>query len=128
MKRLLHVGSMALALLTMSSGSVFAGNILVTGHDTDDHGASVFMNWALSYLLNNGVGNSSNPTNTGARIGYIGNSSANLSSYLGAYDNFAFYDLDNAIMRTRTLLPDDDPAVNTLMAHYHNLLRHWSEM
>ncbi len=38
------------------------------------------------------------------------------------------YDLDMAIIRTRTLLPNDDPAVNALMAHYHNLLRHWSEM
>ncbi|MBN9263905.1 MAG: Fe2+-dependent dioxygenase [Hyphomicrobium sp.] len=38
------------------------------------------------------------------------------------------YDLDRAIMRTRTMLPDDDPAVSALMAHYHNLLRHWAEM
>lgn len=38
------------------------------------------------------------------------------------------YDLDLAIIRTRTQLPNDDPAVNALMAHYHNLLRHWSEM
>lgn len=96
MRNWLPIGSIALALLAASSGPAFAGNILVTGHDTDDHQASVFMNWGLSYLLNNGVGDSSNPTNTGARIGYIGNSLANLSNYLGAYDNFAFYDLDNA--------------------------------
>ena len=38
------------------------------------------------------------------------------------------YDLDMAIIRTRAGLPNDDPAVNALMAHYHNLLRHWSEM
>ena len=38
------------------------------------------------------------------------------------------YDLDMAIIRTRTMLPDDDPAVSGLMAHYHNLLRHWSEL
>lgn len=38
------------------------------------------------------------------------------------------YDLDMAIIRTRGMLPDDDPAVTTLTAHYHNLLRHWSEM
>jgi len=38
------------------------------------------------------------------------------------------YDLDMAIIRTRSLLPDDDPAVTTLMAHYHNLLRHWSDV
>jgi PKHD-type hydroxylase len=25
-------------------------------------------------------------------------------------------------------MPDDDPAVTTLTAHYHNLLRHWAEM
>lgn len=38
------------------------------------------------------------------------------------------YDLDMAIMRIRSTVPDDDPAVTGLMAHYHNLLRHWSEM
>jgi PKHD-type hydroxylase len=38
------------------------------------------------------------------------------------------YDLDLAIIRTRTMLSDDDPAVSALMAHYHNLLRHWSEL
>lgn len=38
------------------------------------------------------------------------------------------YDLDMAIIRARTMLPDDDPAVSALMAHYHNLLRHWSEI
>jgi len=38
------------------------------------------------------------------------------------------YDLDMAIIRTRTMLPNDDPAVSALMAHYHNLLRHWSEL
>jgi PKHD-type hydroxylase len=38
------------------------------------------------------------------------------------------YDLDMAIMQTRARLPDDDPAVTALTAHYHNLLRHWAEM
>ena len=38
------------------------------------------------------------------------------------------YDLDMAIVRIRTQMPDDDPAVSALVAHYHNLLRHWSEM
>jgi PKHD-type hydroxylase len=38
------------------------------------------------------------------------------------------YDLDMAIMRIRTSVPDDDPAVVALMAHYHNLLRHWCEV
>jgi PKHD-type hydroxylase len=38
------------------------------------------------------------------------------------------YDLDMAIIRTRTMLANDDPAVSALMAHYHNLLRHWSEL
>jgi PKHD-type hydroxylase len=37
------------------------------------------------------------------------------------------YDLDMSIMRVRSLLPDDDPAVVGLTAHYHNLLRHWAE-
>jgi PKHD-type hydroxylase len=38
------------------------------------------------------------------------------------------YDLDMSIIRIRSRLPDDDPAVVGLMAHYHNLIRHWSEM
>jgi PKHD-type hydroxylase len=38
------------------------------------------------------------------------------------------YDLDMAIIRTRTMLANDDPAVSALMAHYHNLLRHWSDL
>lgn len=38
------------------------------------------------------------------------------------------YDLDASIIRVRENLPDDDPAVVGLMAHYHNLLRQWSEV
>jgi PKHD-type hydroxylase len=38
------------------------------------------------------------------------------------------YDLDMSIRRVRTALPDDDPAVVRLAAHYHNLIRHWSQM
>ena len=37
------------------------------------------------------------------------------------------YDLDMSIMSVRSRLPDDDPAVVGLSAHYHNLIRHWSE-
>ena len=37
------------------------------------------------------------------------------------------YDLDVSIMSIRSRLPDDDPAVVGLSAHYHNLIRHWSE-
>jgi PKHD-type hydroxylase len=37
------------------------------------------------------------------------------------------YDLDLSIMSVRSRLPDDDPAVVGLTAHYHNLIRHWSE-
>jgi PKHD-type hydroxylase len=37
------------------------------------------------------------------------------------------YDLDNSIRSVRARLPDDDPAVVGLSAHYHNLLRHWAE-
>jgi PKHD-type hydroxylase len=37
------------------------------------------------------------------------------------------YDLDQSIMRIRSGVPDDDPAVVGLTAHYHNLLRHWAE-
>ncbi|HEY0276267.1 MAG TPA: Fe2+-dependent dioxygenase [Paenirhodobacter sp.] len=38
------------------------------------------------------------------------------------------YDLDQSIMRIRAQLPDDDPAVTGLTAHYHNMIRHWAEM
>jgi len=38
------------------------------------------------------------------------------------------YDLDRAIIGTRTRLPDDDPAVLSLANVYHNLLRHWAEL
>lgn len=38
------------------------------------------------------------------------------------------YDLDMSIMSVRSRLPDDDPAVVGLMAHYHNLIRLWSEI
>lgn len=37
------------------------------------------------------------------------------------------YDLDRSIMSIRSRLPDDDPAVVGLAAHYHNLIRHWAE-
>ncbi len=37
------------------------------------------------------------------------------------------YDLDMSIMSVRSRLPDDDPAIVGLSAHYHNLIRHWSE-
>lgn len=37
------------------------------------------------------------------------------------------YDLDMAIISVRSRLPDDEPAVVGLAAHYHNLIRHWSE-
>lgn len=38
------------------------------------------------------------------------------------------YDLDQSIIRVREEMADDDPAVVGLMAHYHNLLRHWSDV
>lgn len=38
------------------------------------------------------------------------------------------YDLDRSIISIRSRLPDDDPAVVGLTAHYHNLIRHWSEI
>ncbi|SNT72635.1 Fe2+-dependent dioxygenase [Paracoccus seriniphilus] len=38
------------------------------------------------------------------------------------------YDLDRSIMRIRSLLPDDDPAVTSLTAHYHNMIRQWAEV
>ena len=37
------------------------------------------------------------------------------------------YDLDMSINRIRSMLPDDDPAVTGLTAHYHNMIRHWAE-
>ncbi len=38
------------------------------------------------------------------------------------------YDLDQSIMRIRSLLPDDDPGVTGITAHYHNMIRQWSEV
>ncbi|QIB32613.1 Fe2+-dependent dioxygenase [Ancylobacter pratisalsi] len=38
------------------------------------------------------------------------------------------YDLDMAIMATRTKLPDEDPAVLALANVYHNLVRSWAEL
>lgn len=38
------------------------------------------------------------------------------------------YDLDQSIMRLRSLVPDTDPAATGITAHYHNLIRHWAEM
>lgn len=38
------------------------------------------------------------------------------------------YDLDQSIMRVRSLVPDDDPAATGLTAHYHNLIRAWGEL
>ncbi len=37
------------------------------------------------------------------------------------------YDLDMSIIRIRSMLPHDDPAVTGLTAHYHNMIRHWAE-
>lgn len=38
------------------------------------------------------------------------------------------YQFDRAIMDTRTTLPDNHPAVLSLTATYHNLLRQWAEL
>lgn len=83
----------AAVAVSLAPSAAYAGNILITGHDTDDHGADSYMNWGLTYLL---TGNGSSvPAAPSARVGYIGNSSPNLNSYLGNYNNTAFYDLDN---------------------------------
>jgi PKHD-type hydroxylase len=38
------------------------------------------------------------------------------------------YDLDQAIMKIRTDLPDDHSGVVGITSHYHNLLRAWAEL
>ena len=38
------------------------------------------------------------------------------------------HDLDNSIIGVRENMADDDASVVGLTAHYHNLLRHWSEV
>jgi PKHD-type hydroxylase len=38
------------------------------------------------------------------------------------------YDLDMSIMSIRSRMSDEDTAVVGLLAHYHNLLRHWTEV
>lgn len=40
----------------------------------------------------------------------------------------ALYELDQTIMDLRSRLADDDPAIVSLTAHYHNLVRRWSEL
>lgn len=94
MKKFISNSLAATALTLAISSSAMAGNILITGHDTDDHNASNYMNWGLTYLL---TGNGSVvPAAPTSKIGYIGNSSANLATYLGNYNTFQFYDLDVA--------------------------------
>jgi hypothetical protein len=92
-RRANNISSLGLLLFGLTS-TAFGGSIIITGHDTDDHGASNFMNWALTALI---TGNGSViPAAPTARIGYLGEASPSLSSYLGNYDNFEFYDLNNA--------------------------------
>jgi len=38
------------------------------------------------------------------------------------------YDLDMSIIQIRQQMPDDHQAVVGLTVHYHNLIRHWSEL
>lgn len=38
------------------------------------------------------------------------------------------YDLDMAIIRIRQMVDDNDPAVQALTAHYHNLIRRWADV
>ena len=38
------------------------------------------------------------------------------------------YDLDQSIMRVRSMMDDNDPGVTGLTAHYHNLIRQWAEV
>jgi PKHD-type hydroxylase len=38
------------------------------------------------------------------------------------------YDLDMSIIRIRSLLDDNDPGVQGLTNHYHNMIRQWSEV
>ena len=38
------------------------------------------------------------------------------------------YDLDMSIIRVRSVIDDNDPAVTGLTAHYHNLIRQWTEV
>lgn len=89
--------ALLLAAAALTTENALAGNIIITGHDTDDHNASQFMNWALTALSNNGNGTviPAAPVTT-VKVGYIGNTSPSLGSYLGFYDTFQFYNLGNA--------------------------------
>lgn len=79
---------MAAGAFALAASVANAGNIILTGHDTDDHGATDFMNWGLNLLTGN---------TTTARVGYIGSYWAGgLDSYLGNYDNFQQYDVNDA--------------------------------
>lgn len=45
-----------------------------------------------------------------------------------SWQRHMLYDLDQAIMRVRSMLPDNDPGVTGLTAHYHNMIRQWAEV
>jgi len=85
----------AASCVALASSFASAGNILLTGHDTDDHNATAFMNWGLT-LLTTGNGTVV-PVAPTARIGYIGSmNSFSLASYFGNYNNYEAYDVSAA--------------------------------
>ncbi|WP_057832887.1 PEP-CTERM sorting domain-containing protein [Colwellia sp. TT2012] len=78
--RLLHVGALSLAMIASSAN---AGAIFITGHDSDEHGNSLYMSAGLDYLA---FGQSSLSTNARSQytVAYInyGNNYNNVESLL----------------------------------------------
>ena len=98
----------AAAFLMLASSATQAGNIILTGHDTDDHAAFNFMEWGITALLNNGDG-TGQPTvsDTTSTIGFLSDNTRGLSAnYTGNYDNFTRYDIRDATQLTNAFSSD----------------------
>jgi len=70
--------------------SAQAGNMVVTGHDTDDHRADQWFDWAMTYLMTgNGTGyDTSSVETSGLNIAYLSDTGRTVSStYFGGYNS-----------------------------------------
>lgn len=81
------------SLLSLSLAPVQAGNLLITGHDADDHSATSFLSWGITYLANNGNGTviPAGPT-ASPKIAFLGSSDPGPAIF-GPYQNYTFYDV-----------------------------------
>ena len=75
--------------------SAQAGNMIVTGHDVDEHSASSYFDWGMNYLMTgDGTGFAADNTlEASISVAFLGNT--NRPGQNGGY-NVDFYDLDSA--------------------------------